>query len=127
MEPNSEKFETIDAYIAAWPPNVQERLQAIRQVVKEEAPEAVEAISYNMPTFKMGTSLIHFAGAKAHIGVYPTSSHLEEHIPEVAKYRTGKGTLQFPLDEPLPVDLLRQIVALRVRETLEKQARKKKK
>ena len=112
---------TIDEYIAAFPKEVNEILQTLREAIKEQAPEAVEAISYQMPTFKLnGKNLVHFAAFKNHIGFYPTASNLESSIKEAARYRTGKGTLQFPLDQPLPMPLIRNIVQFRVKEIREK-------
>lgn len=110
-------FNNIDEYITSVPKGVQERLQELRTVIKEEIPEAVETISYQMPTFKLnGKNLVHFAAFKNHIGFFPTASNLESEIPEAAAYRTGKGTLQFSLDKPLPLPLVRKIIAFRVRE-----------
>jgi uncharacterized protein YdhG (YjbR/CyaY superfamily) len=110
------KFRTIDEYIDACPAEVQERLRALRQVVKEAAPDAQEAFTYGMPTFKLNGNLVHFAAFKDHIGFYPTPSGIDAFPEALAQYKTGKGTLRFPLDEPLPLPLIRTIVEHRVRE-----------
>lgn len=107
----------IDKYISNFPSDIEKTLQEIRKTISATAPDADETISYMMPTFKYrGKNLIHFAGYAAHIGIYPTGANLETELPEVAKYRTGKGTLQFPLSEKFPFDLLRKIVQLRVKQ-----------
>lgn len=112
-----DKYTTIDEYLQSQSEKTRTTLQSIRETISKEAPEAVEAISYGLPTFKLhGKNMIHFAAFKDHIGVYPTSSLLESQIPEVAEYRTGKGTLQFPLEKPLPLDLIKRIVQIRRQE-----------
>src|SRR5688572_9056458 len=111
-------FKTIDEYINSLPDAVKPIVQALRETIKAEAPEAVETISYNMPTFKLnGTYLVYFAAWKNHIALYPTSPALEVAIPELSTYVTGKGTIHFPLSQPLPLPLIRKIVAFRVQET----------
>lgn len=108
---------TIDDYIAKAPEQSQKKLQMLREIIKSTAPDAGEAISYMMPTFKMhGKNLIHFAAFRDHISVFPTASNLESELPEVKKYRTGKGTLQFPNDSEIPLDLIKRIVQFRVKE-----------
>ena len=110
--------KSIDAYIENYPPNVQEILQTIRKLVKKEVPEASETISYGIPTFKInGKYLIYFAGFKDHISIYPVTPAMEK-VKEISKYRTGKGTLQFKLDKPVPFDLIQELVKLRVKERL---------
>jgi uncharacterized protein YdhG (YjbR/CyaY superfamily) len=109
---------TIDAYIAAFPDDVQAILQQIRRTIREAAPEATEAISYQMPTFKLHGNLVHFAAFKNHIGFYPVPSGIEEFKDELAVYKQGKGSVQFPLDKPMPYDLIRRIVQFRVVENL---------
>ncbi len=116
-----EKHTTIDEYLKTVADDTRKVLQEMRETIQKEAPEAIEAMSYGMPTFKYnGKNLVHFAGWKDHIAVYPTPSNLESEIPEVAKFRTGKGTLQFLLHEPLPFDLIRKIVQFRVKEMTKK-------
>jgi uncharacterized protein YdhG (YjbR/CyaY superfamily) len=109
--------KSIDEYIDKFPAAVQEKLQTIRQVIRDEAPEAVETISYQMPAFKLNSKmLIYFAAWATHIALYPVTAAMEASIEELPTYRTGKGTLQFPLDQPLPLPLIRRIVAVRVKE-----------
>lgn len=110
--------ETIDEYIAGFPPPVQEILERIRVTVREAAPEAQERISYRMPTFTLKGNLVHFAAFEKHIGLYPTPTGIETFKDELSRYKTGKGSVQFPLDEPIPYDLIRRIVAFRVEEKL---------
>jgi len=118
---------TIDDYIAAFPEDVQEILQTIRRIVHEEAPDAQETIKYQMPTFTLDGNLVHFAAFKKHIGFYPVPSGIEAFKDELAGYVGGKGSVQFPLDQPMPYDLIRRIVAFRVAENQAKAAAKKKK
>ncbi|MGE5798126.1 MAG: iron chaperone [Ignavibacteria bacterium] len=124
------KFETIDEYIKTFPEDVQKILQKIRETIKEAAPGAEEAISYQMPTFKLNGNLVHFAGYKNHIGFYPTPSGTEAFKKEIAVYRAGKGSVQFPIDKPIPISLIKKIVKFRVKESAEagiKSSKKKKK
>ena len=111
---------TIDAYIAGFPPDVQNILQKIRQTIHKAVPEAQEKISYGMPTFTLKGNLVHFGAFKTHIGFYPTPSGIENFKDELAVYKGAKGSVQFPLDEPLPLDLVRRIVEFRVEENLAK-------
>ncbi len=116
---NNPSYKTIDEYIQSFPADVQEKLQTLRKVIKEEAPEASEAIAYGIPTFKFHGNLVHFGGFKTHVSFFPASSPMEV-FKEVAQYQTGKGTLQFPLTEPMPLPLVRKIVKFRVKENLER-------
>ena len=109
--------QTIDAYIAGFPEDVQVVLQLIRQTIHETAPEATEAISYQMPTFKLHGNLVHFGAFKNHIGFYPVPSGMEAFKDELAGYKQGKGSVQFPLDKPMPLDLIRRMVRFRVEES----------
>jgi uncharacterized protein YdhG (YjbR/CyaY superfamily) len=120
------KYETIDEYIAAFPANVGNLLQKMRQTIHEAAPEATEAISYQMPTFKLNGNLVHFAAFKNHIGFYPTASGIERFKTELSPYKWSKGAIQFPLDKPLPLELVKEIVAFRVREASQKRTTSKK-
>jgi uncharacterized protein YdhG (YjbR/CyaY superfamily) len=121
-------FKTIDEYINSLPETVKPIVQTLRETIKEEAPEAIETISYNMPTFNLnGSYLVYFAAWKNHIALYPTSPALEAALPELPGYVTGKGTIQFPLSQPLPLPLIRKIVAFRVKETQEQKENKKQK
>jgi uncharacterized protein YdhG (YjbR/CyaY superfamily) len=121
---STDSVGSIDAYIRSAPPDVRPKLEQIRSIVRAVAPEAQEKISYRMPTFSLHGNLVHFAAFTKHIGLYPTGVALEKDIPEAAAYRTSKGTLQFPLDEPLPAGLIRKIVELRVAQNSARQARR---
>lgn len=114
------KLGTIDEYIKTFPENVQDILQKMRQVIRESAPEAEEAISYSMPTFKLNGNLVHFAAYEKHIGFYPTPSGIEAFKEELSPYKTSKGAVQFPLDKPIPYDLVEKIVVFRVGENMNK-------
>jgi len=109
-------YKAIDEYIKSFPADVQVILQTIRRIVREAAPEAVEAISYGIPTFKLGGNLVHFSAYKHHIGFYPTPSGIEQFEAELATYKSSKGAVQFPLDRPVPYDLVKRIVIFRVKE-----------
>jgi uncharacterized protein YdhG (YjbR/CyaY superfamily) len=130
MESPKAHFKSIDEYIATFPEEIQSILQTIRATVRAAAPDAEEKISYQMPTFFLKGNLVHFAAFKNHSGFYPTPSGIEAFKEELARYQGAKGSVQFPLDEPMPLDLITQIVKLRVAENLEKAksaAQKKKK
>lgn len=119
MTASQVKFRDVDEYIASCPESVRGRLEEIRQVIRSEAPEAGEAIKYHMPTYVYHGNLAYFAAWKEHIALYPITAEMEATIAELANYPTsGKGTIQFPHDKPLPLDLVRQIVAMRVAENL---------
>jgi uncharacterized protein YdhG (YjbR/CyaY superfamily) len=119
---------TIDEYIAGFPDDVQKILTRIRTTVHEAAPDAEEAISYQMPTFKLHGNLVHFAAFQYHIGFYPIPSGIKAFKEEFSASKSGKGSVQFPLDQPIPYDLIRRIVKFRVHENREKaQARATKK
>jgi len=117
MTPKQEAPQTIDAYIAGYPEEVQAILQLIRRTIHETAPEATEAISYRMPTFKLHGNLVHFGAFKSHIGFYPVPSGMEAFKDELAAYKQGKGSVQFPLNKPMPLDLIRRMVEFRVQES----------
>lgn len=108
--------ETIDEYIAAFPPAVRAILEKMRLTIRKAAPEATERISYRIPTFYLNGNLVHFAAFKHHIGFYPTSSGVAEFQGELEKYKTSKGAIQFPIDEPLPLNLVKWIVEFRAKE-----------
>jgi len=121
------KHTTIDGYIADYPEPVQAILQEIRRVIAEEVPAATEAISYGIPTFKLrGKNLVHFGAFKNHIGFYPTPSGLDAFAEQLSVYASGKGSAQFPLNQPMPFALIREIVRFRVTQIPEKAPRKKK-
>jgi uncharacterized protein YdhG (YjbR/CyaY superfamily) len=113
-------FKTIDEYIATFPKNVQTILQELRQVIRDCSPEAKEAISYQIPTFKLNGNLVHFAAYKNHIGFYPTSSGIEAFKEKLGKYEISKGTVRFPINEPIPFELIKEMVRFRVKENLSK-------
>jgi len=111
-------YSTIAEYIGAFPKEIGMILQRMRQTIREAAPGAEEAISYQMPTFKLnGKNLVHFAAFGNHLGFYLTPSGIEEFKKELGPYKGGKGSVQFPLDEPVPFDLVRRIVLYRVQES----------
>lgn len=114
------KYANIDEYIENFPKEVQTLLQDIRQTIQKTAPEAVEAISYGIPTFKLHGNLVHFAGYKNHLAFYPGALALEVFQKEVEKYQQGKGTIQFPVEGPVPLELIAKITAFRVKENLKK-------
>ena len=121
MDSSKSPFKTIDEYIEAFPTNVQSILEKLRLTIRKAAPGSVETISYGMPTFKLnGKGLVYFAGFKNHIGFYPVPSGIEAFKNELAAYKQGKGSVQFPLDQPIPYDLVRRIVVFRVKENREK-------
>lgn len=127
METNETATNEVNNYIAGFPAEVQEILEKIRGIIREEAPAAEEAMKYAIPTFTLkGKNLVHYAAFDKHIGFYPTPTGIEQFKGELSKYKGAKGSVQFPLDEPIPFDLIRQIVAFRVRESLEKAAAKRK-
>jgi len=113
-------FKNIDEYIATFPKNVQIILEELRQAVREAAPEAKEVISYQMPAFKQKGVLIWFAAYENHIGFYPTASGIEAFKEKLSAYETSKGTVRFPLNKPIPSDLVKEIVLFRVKENLRK-------
>lgn len=106
-----QKAATIDAYIAAFPAAVQQLLQTIRRTVQAEVPDATEAIAYDMPTFKLDDrNLVHFAAFKQHIGFYPAPTGVPAFEQALSGYKTGRGSVQFPLDKPLPLALIKRMV-----------------
>ena len=120
---------SIDDYISTFPKEIQKVLQELRATIKSTAPEAQEKISYQIPTFALKGNLVHFAAFKHHIGFYPTPSGIETFKKELSVYKSAKGSVQFPIDKPLPLELIRKIVKFRVAENLknaEIKSRKKK-
>lgn len=120
MLPVSQKFSTVDDYIAVFPPAIQAKLQEMRATIKKAAPKAEEVISYNMPGYKLDGMLVWFAGYKNHIGFYPKPSGLKAFEKELAGYKSSKGAVQFPIDEPLPLSLVSKMVKMRVKENSQK-------
>ena len=121
------KPKDIDEYIAAFSPEVQSILEKIRLTIREAVPGAEEKISYQIPAFTLSGDLIYFAAFKKHIGIYPPVSGDEQLRQEISRYRGEKGNLKFPLDEPIPYDLISRIAKFRAREHLEEVASKRKK
>lgn len=129
MEGNKTTFNSIDEYISQFPPDIQEILQRLRAVIKEAAPEAQEKISYQMPTFTLHGNLVHFAAHKNHIGFYPAPSGIEAFKDRLSEYKGAKGSVQFPIERPLPYGLVKDIVKFRVEENVklaEEKLKKKK-
>lgn len=126
MDQKDAGFSTIDEYIAQFPQDMQRTLQELRATIRAAAPDASEKISYQMPTFFLNGNLVHFAVQKKHIGFYPAPSGIEAFQEELAAYKGSKGAVQFPINAPLPLDLVRRIVEFRVAENLAKAPKKKK-
>jgi uncharacterized protein YdhG (YjbR/CyaY superfamily) len=121
MPTYKKEFQTIDEYIETFPKDVQSVLEKTRQTIRKAAPGAVEAISYQIPTFKLNDkNLVHFSAFKNHIGFYPTPSGIEAFKKELSQYKGAKGSVQFPLNRPIPYDLLEKIVIFRSKEILKR-------
>lgn len=118
MKTNEKKPESVDEYISAFPEHTQKLLQQIRTIIMKAAPKTEEVISYGMPAYKLHTVLVYFAGYKNHIGFYPTSSGIRLFKDQFADYKNSKGAVQFPLDKPLPVKLIKEITKFRVTEDI---------
>lgn len=116
MENKQTTFKSIDEYIATFPEDIQTRLKDLKATIQRAAPDAEEKFSYGMPTFFLNGNLVHFAAFKTHIGFYPTPSGIEAFKEELSSYKGAKGSVQFPLDEPLPLKLIGRIVKFRVAE-----------
>jgi uncharacterized protein YdhG (YjbR/CyaY superfamily) len=125
MTPIFKPPKTIDEYLRNFPPDVQEILEKLRKLVHEVVPEAKEAMAYGIPTFTLNENLVHFAAFEHHIGFYPTPSGIAAFKKELALYKHAKGSVQFPLDQPIPYDLVRRIVEFRVKEVRESGKKKK--
>lgn len=113
---------TIDEYIGDFPEEIRQLLEQVRHTIRKAAPDAQEKISYQIPAFTLKGALVYFAAFKHHIGFYPASSGIEVFQNELSIYKKGKGSVQFPLDKPLPLDLIKRMVQFRVAENLEKAA-----
>lgn len=120
-----QRFKTINEYIDMFPQEVRTILKELRQTIKDAAPDAEETINYQMPTFTLHGNLVHFAAFKNHIGFYPTPSGIEAFKDELSAYKGAKGSVQLPIDQPLPLSLIRKIVEYRVKENLERKLKKK--
>ena len=119
-------INNIDEYIATFPKDVQEILKKVRETIRKAAPNAVETINYQIPTFTLMGNLVHFAAFKNHIGFYPTPTGVSKFKKELAAYEGAKGSVKFPLDKPIPYALINKIIMFRVKENLEKAEAKKK-
>ena len=116
-----DKPKSTDEYISSFPKEIQFLLQEVRETIKSAAPNANESISYGMPAYKLnGKAFVYFAGYKNHIGFYATPTGHAEFTEELSKYKQGKGSVQFPINEPMPLDLITKIVKFRVSEVLKK-------
>ena len=124
MQTSSTTINTVDEYIASFPPNEQSLLRLVRKIVREEAPEAVESIAYKMPAYKLNGPLVYYALFENHLGLYPTPEGITAFESELKRYKQGKGSVQFPLDQPLPLELIRRIVKQRVEENKAKPNKK---
>ncbi|MEI7771611.1 MAG: DUF1801 domain-containing protein [Chloroflexales bacterium] len=127
MEQRKGGFRSIDEYIATFPEEIQALLESVRATIKAAAPEAEEKISYQMPTFFLKGNLVHFAAWKSHIGLYPAPSGAEAFKDELSRYDCAKGSIKFPIGQPLPLDLIGRVVQFRVAENLDKAAAKARK
>ena len=114
------KFHDIDSYIAFQQENIRPTLEKLRQTIRKAVPEAEEVISYQMPAFKQGSILVWYAAFKKHVGLFPKTSVMAEFKDKLAQYKTSKGTIQFPYDKPLPLDLIKKIVQFRLKEAAQK-------
>jgi uncharacterized protein YdhG (YjbR/CyaY superfamily) len=120
MAKSKKGFQSIDDYIRSFPEHIRKKLNELRNVIKELVPEAEERISYQIPAFYLNGNLVYFAGYSKHIGFYPTSSGINAFKGALSKYKHSKGAVQFPLEEPLPIELIKKIVRLRVEENNKK-------
>ena len=120
MKTNKTIPQDIDEYIASFPKDIQAILEKLRTTIRKAAPEAKEIISYQIPTFALKGNLVHFAAFKKHIGFYPTPTGIEAFKKELSAYERAKGSVKFPLDQPIPFDLISKIVTFRVKENLER-------
>src|SRR5689334_11884821 len=120
------KFKTVDEYISGFPASTKKILRQVRKTIHEAAPGAEDVISYNMPAVKQDGVLVYYAAYEKHIGFYPTASPIKVFEKQLSDYKFSKGAIQFPIDQPMPLDLITKIVKYRVKETLEKQKAKKK-
>lgn len=127
MEEKKITYDSTDEYISQFSPEIQDILQTLRKTIKETAPDAKEKISYQMPTFYLHGNLVHFAAFKKHIGFYPAPSAIEAFEEKLSGYKRSKGAVQFPIDKPLPYELIREMVKFRVAENIKKAEEKTKK
>ena len=116
-------MNTIDEYIKTFDPKIQKTLNEIRNFIKKEVPEATEKISYGMPTFYLNGNLIHFAAFKKHFSFFPSPSGIDAFERELSPYSTGKGTLRFPMDKPIPWDLIKKVIQFRVKKNINNESK----
>jgi uncharacterized protein YdhG (YjbR/CyaY superfamily) len=121
MKMKTTRFTTVEEYISGFPAKTKALLKEMRKLIKATAPGAEEVISYNMPAFKLNGMLVYYAGNKAHIGFYPTSSPIRVFKEELSGYKTSKGAIQFPIETGIPASLVKKIVKFRIKENIEKQ------
>ena len=121
MNSNELPMKSVDDYIKGYPPDVQQRLFAMRSAVKNEVPQAEERISYGMPAYFFKGPLVYFAAFKNHIGLYPAGSSIEIYAAEIENYKHSKGAIQFPLSQPLPLDLISRIIKFRLTENIQRE------
>lgn len=124
MDNKKTEYQSIDEYIQSFPESIQKKLVELRAVIKEEAPQAQEKISWQMPTFYLNGNLVHFAAHSKHIGFYPGASGIDAYKSEFSNNKYAKGSVQFPNEEPLPIELIKKIVRFRVSENLAAQKKK---
>lgn len=125
MSSSRTQFKTVEEYIAAFPKNIQSILEGVREAIRDSAPHGQEVIVYGIPTFKLNGNLVHFAAYKNHIGFYPGGpSAIEVFKSKLSRYSLSKGTIRFPLDEPIPLELVKEIVKFRVKENESKNRKK---
>jgi len=120
------QFKTVEEYIESKPEEIRAKLLEMRKLIQENAPDAEELISYGMPAYKLNGPLVYFGAFKKHAGFYPTGSAIKKFTAELSAYKHSKGAIQFPLEEDLPVTLIKEIVRWRVKENLEKSTKKRK-
>ena len=118
------EYKTVDEYIRSFPQETQVILEKMRQTIRQAAPGAVEGISYRMPAYKLNGILVYFAAFKKHIGLFPTAAGIEAFKKDLSHYATSKGTIRFPLDKPVPFDLVERIVVFRLKENMAKNLKK---
>jgi uncharacterized protein YdhG (YjbR/CyaY superfamily) len=126
VKPSASTVTTIDEYIDGFPADIQSRLRKLRATIRRAAPMATERIAYRMPTFQLDGNLVHFAAFERHIGFYPAPSGITAFRDALSKYKSAKGSVQFPHDEPLPLGVVAKIVEFRVGENLEKRSKSRK-
>ena len=125
MKAASTKFKTVDEYISAFPPSTQKILKDVRKIIHEAVPQAEDVISYNMAATKLKSILVYYAAYEKHIGFYPTASPIDVFKDQLSDYKFSKGAIQFPIDKPMPFDLITRIVKFRMKEVQEKEKAKK--